>query len=53
MKIFGMRIAGAMAAGFLGLATMAQPVRLLAQSQCQRPWACAESGGRAADDGRG
>jgi tetratricopeptide (TPR) repeat protein len=31
MKIFGMRIAGALAACFLGLATLGQPGRLLAQ----------------------
>ncbi|HEY4380213.1 MAG TPA: tetratricopeptide repeat protein [Acidobacteriaceae bacterium] len=32
MKIFGIQIAGAIAAGFLGLATMAQPGQLLAQT---------------------
>ena len=32
MKIFGIRIAGAVAAGFLGIVTMAQPARLLAQT---------------------
>jgi hypothetical protein len=32
MKIFGMRIAGVVAAGFLGLVTMAQPGQLLAQT---------------------
>jgi tetratricopeptide (TPR) repeat protein len=32
MKILGIQIAGAVAAGFLGLVTMAQPARLLAQT---------------------
>src|ERR1017187_2576318 len=32
MKIFGMRIAGALAAGFLGFMTLGQPGRLMAQA---------------------
>jgi tetratricopeptide (TPR) repeat protein len=35
MKILGIRIAGALTAGFLGLVTMAQPARLLAQSNAK------------------
>jgi hypothetical protein len=33
MKIFGMRVAGSLAAGFLGLMTLAHPARLMAQAQ--------------------
>ena len=35
MKILGLRIAGVVAAGFLGLVTMAQPARLLAQTNAK------------------